>query len=296
MSYFISHWRGKLPLKLSLWVNMIGLLLVISIVEIFMLARLSSAPTQMLSNTLISLFITRLIIFPWQLIGLFRAIEVDFIKHGNTLKTRALQGLALLTLVFTFVYSLGVIQSAVFYTRQLEFYAQPNAKVSYQLKVSEDQQRLEISGGLDIGITNAVRASLVAHPDIKSVSLQSGGGHIYEGRGLAKLFTEQALDTYVFAECSSACATAFIGGKQRYLGATGKLGFHQYKLDISQHRKMVPFYDTPAEQQRDLELFKTRGIKPAFLNKMFDQPASKIWFPDHQELLDANIVNKLISE
>ena len=82
-----------------------------------MLARLSSAPTQMLSNTLISLFLTRLIIFPWQLIGLFRAIEVDFIKHGNTLKTRALQGLALLTLVFTFVYSLGVIQSAVFYTR-----------------------------------------------------------------------------------------------------------------------------------------------------------------------------------
>jgi len=293
MSFLISHWRGKTSLAISLWINLLGLLVVISYAELFLLSKLAANPAHLIKLTLVSLFFTRLIIFPWQLVGLLRAIEFDFIEHKNFLKTRVLQGFALMTILFTLVYSLEVIQSSLYYISQVESYSRPGDKVAYQLTLSEDRQRLFIQGDLDVGITTAARSTIEAHPQIKSVVLQSRGGQIYEGRGLAKLFIDHGIDTYVYEECSSACATAFIGGKQRYIGALGKLGFHQYRLETGKSSQFVQFYDLDAEQQRDLALFKARGIDQAFLNRIFDQPASRIWFPDHSTLRDAQVIHRL---
>lgn len=295
MSFLMSHWFGKLPLGISLWINLVALLIVISYAELFLLSKLAATdPTQLINLTLVSLFLTRLIIFPWQLIGLLRAIEFDYIEHKNALKTRALQGFGVLTVLFTLVYCLEVIQGSLYYISQVESYSRPGDKVAYQLNLSEDQQRLIVRGDLDIGVTTAVRSTIAAHPQIRSVVLQSRGGQIYEGRGLAKLFTEHEIDTYVYEECSSACATAFIGGKQRYIGPRGKLGFHQYRVETTKTRQFVQFYDLDAEQQRDLALFKARGIDQAFLDRVFDQPASRIWFPDHSTLRGAKIVHEVI--
>lgn len=293
MHYLRSHWRGKLPLGITLWVNTVGLTIVISYTELFVLSKLTADPDRLIKLTLVSLFITRLIIFPWQLIGLFRAIEHDFIEYGHYLKTRVLQALGLFAVLFTFVYALEVVQGAIFYKSQLEFYSQLDAQPDYQIEMNRDQQ-LSIRGGLDFGITKAARSILLANPQINAVVLQSRGGQIYEGRGLAKLFTEFGLDTYVYEECSSACATAFIGGKRRYLGTEARLGFHQYSLEKTEHSKILPFYDLGAEQQRDLALFKSHGVDQAFLDRMFDQPSSQIWFPDHTTLYEAQIVHYVI--
>jgi hypothetical protein len=294
MSYLMAHWLGKIPLAITLWVNLVTLLIVISCAELFLLSRFAADPTQLISLTLFSLFLTRLVIYPWQLIGLLRAIEFDYLERKNIMKTRALQGFALLTILFTLVYCLEVIQGTLHYLEQVESYSRPGEKVAYQLDVSEDQQHLIIRGDLDIGITTAVRSTIEAHPQIRSVVLQSRGGHIYEGRGLAKLFTEHDIDTYVYEECSSACTTAFIGGKQRYIGTQGKLGFHQYRVVTTKTSQFVHFYNLRAEQQRDLAVFKARGIDQAFLNRVFDQPANRIWFPDHSTLLGAQIVHDVI--
>ena len=293
MHYLRSHWRGKLPLGITLWVNTVGLTIVISYTELFVLSKLTADPDRLITLTLASLFITRLIIFPWQLIGLFRAIEHDFIEYGHYLKTRVLQALGLFAVLFTFVYALEVVQGAIFYKSQLEFYSQLDAQADYQIEMNRDQQ-LSIRGGLDFGITKAARSILLANPQINAVVLQSLGGQIYEGRGLAKLFTEFGLDTYVYEECSSACATAFIGGKRRYLGTEARLGFHQYSLEKTEHSKILPFYDLAAEQQRDLALFKSHGVDQAFLDRMFDQPSNQIWFPDPTTLYEAQIVHYVI--
>ncbi len=291
MSYLLSHWRGELSLKLSLWVNMVGLLCVVSIAELIFLSRLAIDPAHLISISLISLFFTRLFIYPWQLVGLFRAIDQDFIDHRNTLKTRGLQAFAMLSVLFTLVYSLEVIQSTVFHKRQLEMYAHPPDRLNYEIKIDGGRKQLRINGTLDIGITKAVRDVLLANPGLSSVALQSPGGQVYQGRGLARLFSEYQLDTYVFKECSSACATAFIGGRRRYLGEEAKLGFHQYALEPNSRGYRVIFYDPRLEQKRDMALYKSRGVKPEFLQNIFDQPASRIWFPDHATLLDANVVH-----
>jgi hypothetical protein len=296
MSFFISHWRGKLPLGISLWINLVALLIVISYAELFVLSKLAVNPAQLINLTLVSLFFTRLIIFPWQLIGLLRAIEFDYLEHKKLLKTRTLQGFALMMVLFTLVYCLEVIQGTLFYIKQIETYSRPGDKVAYQLNVSEDQKQLIIRGDLNIGITTAVRSLVETHPQIKSVVLQSRGGQIYEGRGLAKLFTEYGINTYVYEECSSSCTTAFIGGKQRYISTQGKLGFHQYWVETTKYSQFVQFYNLRVEQQRDLALFKARGISQDFLDRVFDQPANRIWFPDHSTLYDAHIVHHVVNQ
>lgn len=151
-----------------------------------------------------------------------------------------------------------------------------------------------ISGEFDIGITKEVIRVLKHNPQISSIALNSIGGQIYEGRGLSKLFTRQSLDTYVYKECSSACATAFSGGLKRYIGSNGKIGFHQYKLDSTKHKKTVGFHDANAEQDRDLELFKSRGITGDFLEKIFNESSNSMWFPSHQELKDAKVIESVI--
>ncbi len=294
MSYLKAHWLGKLPLGMTLWINLVALLIVISYAELFLLSKLATDTTQLISQTLFSLFLTRLVIYPWQLIGLLRAIEFDYLERKNIMKTRVLQAFSLLTILFTLVYCLEVIQGTIYYLEQVETYSRPGEKVAYQLNLSENQQHLVIRGDLDIGITTAVRSTLEVHPQIRSVELQSHGGQIYEGRGLARLFTEQEIDTYVYEECSSACTTAFIGGKQRHIGTHGKLGFHQYRVETTKAGQFTHFYNLHAEQQRDLALFKARGIDQVFLNRVFDQPANRIWFPDHATLRGAQVIHDVI--
>ncbi len=294
MSFLRSHWHGKLPLGTTLWVNLVALLIVTSCAELFVLSKLTANPAHLINLTLGSLFFTRLIIFPWQLIGLLRAVEFDYLEHKNVMKTRTLQGFAVLTVLFTLVYCLEVIQGTLYYLKQVESYSRSGDKVAYQLSMSEDQRQLVIRGDFDVGLTTAVRSTIEAHPQLKSVVLKSRGGQIYEGRGLARLFTEHGIDTYVHEECSSACATAFIGGKRRHVSTRGKLGFHQYWVETTKYSHFVPFYDLRVEQQRDLEVFKARGVDQAFLNRMFEQPASRIWFPDHSTLQNAHIVHDVI--
>lgn len=264
--------------------------LLLSSVELFLISTFTAFPEQLLRATTVSLLITRFIIFPWQLVGLFRAAENNFIAHGNILKLRAVQMAGLLMLLFTLVYTLEVLQSAMVFKRQLSLSSAKSVVPEYILAIDESGRRLEITGSLDYGITNAVETLLKVNPDLNSVVLSSPGGQIYEGRGLAKLFIRKQLDTYVYEECSSACATAYIGGISRYLGPQGKLGFHQYKMDRTRFKKVVPFFDPVKEQQRDRALFQSRGVDVVFLNEMFQEKADAIWFPTRQALVEAGVV------
>ena len=198
--------------------------------------------------------------------------------------------------LFTLVYTLELVQSVMVYKRQLSRYSDTAITPEYVLTIDAPAQQLRMTGGLDYGISKAVEALLEENLDVESVVLSSPGGQIYEGRGLARLFIKERLDTYVYGECSSACATAFIGGEKRTLGPLGKLGFHQYRTDRTHYKKAVLFFDPVEEQQRDRALFQTRGIGARFLDEMFQQNANGIWFPPQQALLETGVVHSVLSE
>lgn len=241
---------------------------------------------------------TKLIIFPWQLIGLLRASDKDFLMHGSTHKTRSIQLLLLLATAYSLSYSIDLIQAATHNKKQQQLAAEyqtfKQQDKRYTLTLRNAATQLVINGEIEIGITKAVSNILKINPQISSVALNSIGGHIYEGRGLSTLFTRQSLDTYVYKQCSSACTSAFSGGIKRYLGMSAKLGFHQYKQDLSKHKNSVGFHDAVAEQVRDLKLFKSRGIESQFLEKIFNEDANSMWFPTHNELIAARVIDGVI--
>ena len=193
--------------------------------------------------------------------------------------------------MFTMVYVLGSIQVILYFNKaKTHLTASDTKRSEYSLKLKEQGQQLHISGIFDFGITDAVRKVIQANPKLSTIILESKGGQVYEGRGLSKLITKHGLDTYSYKECSSSCATAFISGKNRYLGESGKIGFHKYKMENPAFWYLLPIYDIESEQEKDLELFKSQGVKQIFLKQVFEKTSDKMWFPSHPELLEAFVI------
>jgi len=158
----------------------------------------------------------------------------------------------------------------------------------YALSVVDGGALIHLRGELEVGVTRAVAALLDANPQARGIILDSGGGQIYEGRGLARVIRERALATYTLRECASACATAFLAGRQRILGRAAKLGFHQY-----QSHTVIPAFDIDEEQDKDRKLFEAKGIAAEFLDKIFAARPDEMWWPTVEELIAAGVAHRI---
>ena len=130
-----------------------------------MLNNLFSDPQKRVIATLVSLLITRLIIFPWQIVGLFRATEKDYINRRNTIKMRSIQVLMVFSVLFTLVYVLGSIQALIFNKEYIHMLAKDNNQSEYTLKIEKEGQQLHIKGIFDFGITDSVRKIINNNPN-----------------------------------------------------------------------------------------------------------------------------------
>lgn len=296
--HFIKkHWQGRLTLPIALWWVVVVPLLLLSLLEPWLLENLFSDSQTRIKATFFSLFLTRFILFIWQLVGLVRSSDKDYLFKKDITRTRAVQFFMVLAVAFNLVYSFDTIQAANFHHTQQQTAAnyralQQQQANRYQLHILNNQQMLFISGEIAIGITAKVTQLLDKTPSVHSVFLQSAGGQVFEGRGLAKLFKQRKLTTYAFNECSSACVTAFIGGTHRVLYAGSRIGFHQYTHETTQNMPRT-LHNIDEEQQRDVALFKQYGVKPEFLTKIFQAPPEQMWYPTPQELLQANVIHHL---
>ncbi|MGJ8622771.1 MAG: hypothetical protein ACSHW1_08335 [Yoonia sp.] len=161
----------------------------------------------------------------------------------------------------------------------------------YSIEASFDGETLTLSGSIERGSTRALDAQLAAYPNAAQIILSSTGGNIYEARGLSNAIRKNGLNTMVISECSSACTTVFIGGIERRIAQSAKLGFHQYRIDAGY---TVLNADLLREQERDRGLFLQSGVAAWFVNVMFDSRSSEIWYPDPSELLAANFVTGVV--
>jgi len=156
----------------------------------------------------------------------------------------------------------------------------------YALTVVGGGALLHLRGELEVGVTRAVAAMLDANPDARGVILDSPGGQIYEGRGLARVIRERGLATYTLIECASACATAFLAGRERLLAPGARLGFHQY-----QSHTILPAFDLAAEQAKDRQLFEAQGLADEFLAQIFAARPQDMWWPTPAELIAGRAIH-----
>jgi hypothetical protein len=148
---------------------------------------------------------------------------------------------------------------------------------------------LEFAGGITFGVAKEMESLQNAMEGVTIVRLNSIGGRIREAQQMSDLIKARGLSTYVIKDCLSACTIVFLGGKERLLTQTGRLGFHQpaFRGMTDLGRRLM----ISAEEER-LEHF---GLSRAFAERANKATPDKMWFPEKDELLREHVITRVIA-
>ena len=285
--YVRRHWHGELSLALSFWVNFLLLFFALNYLERFIFPPYLHGELCVTIAVIVFFVIVRLVIYPWQVIGLIRACDYHIKNYTDRSWVVAAQGMVILSIVATLTATFASYQSFLRYKHSLRPPVFLEIEPLYSLDLIRQNTLIHLRGPFQVGITRKVSELIALHPEVSGIILDSGGGQIYEGRGLARLIRENQLATYSLDKCVSSCTTAFIAGTKRSLGVNAKLGFHQYK-----NYAVMPVVDLDEEHAKDIALFAGQGIAPEFLRKIFQQPPHQMWWPEEDVLIRAGVIHQ----
>lgn len=287
LNYISRHWNGNFSLAHSFWVNLVLLFFTLNYLERFIFPPFIEGEKIVTVAVIIFFIIARLIVYPWQVVGVLKACD----KSGGDVDRHwliAAQGVVVLSLVGTLVSTFSSYQTLLGYKHSLLPVGTFEVTPKYTFDLVNRGNTVYLRGPFQLGITRRFAKYVDQNPGVTGVILDSDGGRISEGRGIARVIRENRLDTYSLDQCMSACTTAFAAGVTRAIGTNTKIGFHQYQAFT-----VYPRFDIDEEQAKDIALFKQQGISEEFLEKIFTQPPEEIWQPKHEELLNANFVHQI---
>ena len=285
--YIEQHWRGNLSLNWSFWVNLVLLFFLLGILERFLFPPYIEDELAVTGGVIAYIIVVKLIVYPWQVVGVLRACDLRIKSDIGRLWATAAQVALVISLAATLVATIETYQSLQVFKQNLILKQIPLPEPQYSLDLIKQDTLIHLRGPFEIGITNRVAELIEQYPEVTGIILDSEGGQIYEGRGLARLVRENKLQTYSLDKCLSSCTTAFVAGTIRTLGTNARLGFHQYRT-----YSVFPSIDIEQEQSKDMAIFVIQGISPEFLEKVFIQPPEEMWWPDIDELVNAGVVHQ----
>jgi hypothetical protein len=287
-NFLAKHWRGDYSLGFSYWV--IGSLLTVLVVAITTAIGSSSGLRELgprASGTAILViygFVITLTL--WQLVGIWRSAD----KHTQRGGKAFWAGLAKVMVV------LGLLRAAGDFTTQGIPLISEGAKLfvgidntpPYQIRLLRDGTELELAGGMPFGTTDAVKKFLDAAPAVQIIHLNSQGGRMNEAYQLYKTIKEKNLSTYTSADCVSACSLAFLAGRERYLGESGRLGFHSTSIGELSGEVVK---ELNAEVRQTLQ---THGVPNSFIDRALSTSPKDMWYPSKDELLAAKVIDSVV--
>ena len=292
-NYIADHWYGRQGLAWSFWINLVLLRALIFLMQDYLSPAIGNNYSTWDILVFALAFFFHGIVFVWQLMGVYRAGEAHIRAMGSLVNVWGAQLGALIAFWLTATYAFGAWQMTLPVTDDDVSAAHLEAERAkrYSFVPSDDGQELVFTGSIELGATKTFTQLLKQNPALQTIILNSIGGNIYEARGISKKIREYGLGTRVVSLCTSACTTIFIGGITRELTSKARLGFHQYRIDATYD---VLNADTNAEQNRDRMLYTASGVKPWFLEKMFESRSDEMWFPQNHELLEAGVVTQIL--
>jgi len=283
-----KHWRGEYSLGYSYWV--MGPLLTAVAGGVVAGVRSSDLPRYLglrASGAFMLLFFGSFIALAvWQNVGIWRSASKHVSRGGRPFWAGLVKLLMVLTAARTAGYLLSpgipiIVEGA-------RMVAGIDNTLPYQIRLLRDGTEMELSGGMPFGTAEAVSASLDAAPLVRVIHLNSLGGRVMEARKLAELIRQRGLVTYTSTVCASACSIAFLAGAERYLGENGKLGFHSASIGgVS-----GGFSDQLNVDFRNA--LRERGVPDSFIQHVVATPPDELWFPDHEELLSAHVIDAVV--
>lgn len=289
LAYILMHWRGELSLAISFWRNVFLINMGLRIFENW-LTKSSPIenPVVAIQVTAFYFFVVFAIVFPWQIIGLWRSAN----RHKEQAKDRFWPGVVKVLVVLSLLGTLVIMSiSWPFFKNLYQIGFGKDEYGNYQVELINEKSLIHLQGSLGFGISKEVGRLIEKNPNIKGIILDSNGGRIYEGRELSKIIVKNDLDTYTLRGCYSACGIAFISGNKRYLAQGANLAFHQYS---SGTKNLDPYVDILSEQKKDLLIYKRSGISQNFIDRVFTAKQDDLWYPTIDEMISAGVVNEVV--
>jgi hypothetical protein len=287
-NYFARHWRGELSLPVSYWVNgaLGGLIAGFFVIAVGAVTHRQGEAQPLLWLT--SLCATWLFIVAsaiWQLVGIWRSAT-----HYQQSGRRFWGGAAKVLMV------LGGLQVAISFftvaTPQIagifEIVTGDSRVGPHRFRVLAYGETLEFSGGITFGVAKEMEGFLNAMTNVKTVRLNSIGGRILEAQRMADVIKARRLATFVEKDCLSACTIVFLGGADRAVMPTARLGFHQpaFRGMTAADRSIAI-----ANEERRLQGF---GLSRDFAQRANRAEPNSMWFPDKDELLRERVVTRVV--
>jgi hypothetical protein len=288
-NYFLMHWRGELSLGVAYWGNFFFLTMIFSFLGV-LIDQISLTSHPIVSSRLAFSFYMFIIfiLYPWQIVGTWRTC-----KRGREGVKTSWGILVQVIIVFGVLGAIRNLQNNIpIYTDlfHLAFDYKKDGFQDYKVQLTNNKSFIHITGSLGFGVSEELEEILEKHPKVNGVILDSRGGRIYEGRELAKTIKREGLDTYSLKGCHSACATAFIVGKKRYLGTEANIGFHQYRGFGS-----AEGLELELEQESDLQFFTQAGVKENIIQRIFKTSSEDFWYPTINQMLDGNVIHGVVN-
>jgi len=288
-SFFSRFWHGEYSLPFSYWViSFVGNALVIVVLGA-MAAAFQGADFNpyVLAGYVLLIW---LLVVGWSvfhLVGVWRS-ATRYREEKREQNKFAMWGtLAQIALILgginlvSEVLKIGVPQLQEAW--QIAFENDPSIP-DYTIRVMRNGTELEIGGGFKYGLANDVEKVIHASPQVKVVHLNSIGGRLGEAKKLARLIRSRGLATYTSAQCASACTIAFAAGRERWVKAGARLGFH---------RGSFAGQDLGDAVRVDL---LEAGYERSFVDRAVSYPADKMWYPSAEELVAAHAISGVVDD
>lgn len=274
------QWRGDAPFWLSV---LVFSLLVPWVVILGGLTWLSGFTVDKTPSTsmaaAIAVFAVIAIVSAWQLVGTWRATS-KLKSPARSVFTRwlgrTIAAAGFLLAAFAFV-SLPA-NLATYYAEATD--ADWIGQKGHSLTIEDEVAT--ISGYMSWGLYDEFVAALRDNPDIKTVVLDSPGGHYAVGLRMGRMIRERALDTLTTDMCGSACTYAFIGGIHRTIRGGARLGFHALAGNTPVVLERMQAHAT--------QTLKAADVPDEFIARIFATPAEDAWYPTRAQLREANFI------
>ncbi len=277
---FDRQWRGDAPFWLSVlvfsllvpWIIILGSL---SWLAGFTIDQTPSA--SMLAATII--FAVIAVVSVWQIVGTWRATS----KLKAPSRYRVTRWLGRTVAISSLL--LAAFAFAALPANMATYYAEATdtdwiGQQGHSVAVEDDT--VTVNGYMSWGLYHEFVAALDANPNVRTVVLDSPGGHYAVGLRMGRLIRDRGIDTVTTDMCGSACIYAFLGGSQRTLQQGARIGFHT----LAGNTQVV----LDRVQAHAVEALRTADVPDDFIQRIFATSADDVWYPSAKQLREANIV------
>lgn len=194
-------------------------------------------------------------------------------------------------------------------TAMAGFWGRPAMGLNFDVKLYNTGATFVLEGVIEPGDTKRFKAYFDSKADGFgfSVALNSPGGNMIEGIKLGEYFRETAIKTFVArypkqpfgmedydysnldsvagAQCSSACALAFLGGVEQTVADGGIIGFHQFSGGGDERSAAETMASTQTVSAIVASYLREMGAAPGLFEMMSATPPEALYTPAAADLV-----------